>query len=229
MDSQLTGFDAQASVKAQVDPTHDALRVQARPTEHVGVAGLIGGHYGITVYSGTIAATLAANSVIFAMRWADPTKVFVLKRLFAWLIITGAPGSPGGYSLEACRVTGFTTAFSANNTNTTPATSAQKMRTSNMAGSIFSTSGAIQVCTTAGMTGQTYTADTTGFATGVLQGTAAAGAAGNIPLYDYNEFGQHPLVLSTNEGIIIRNPVAYPGTATAQLGVQALWLETAAY
>ena len=229
MDSQITGFDAQASVKAQVDPTHDALRVQARPTEHVGIGGLIGGHYGVSVYSGTIAASLAANSVVFSMRWADATKVMVLKRLFAWMAITGTPGTLQAFALEAIRATGFTTSFSANNTNTTPATSAQKMRTSNMAGSIFSTSGAIQICTTAGMTGQTYTLDTAGFASGTLPGTVAAGLGGNIPLYDENEFGQHPLVLSTNEGFVIRNPIALPSTSTVQLGVVALWLETAAF
>jgi hypothetical protein len=229
MDMTLTGAGAQSNIEAQIDPSHNALRVQARPNEHVGVAGLIGGHYAVSVYSGTIAASLTANSVLFSMRWADATKVMVLKRLFAWMALTGAPGAATGFPLEAIRATSFTASFSANNTNTTPATSSQKMRTSNMAGSVFSTAGAIQICTTAGMTGMTYTLDTAGFASNTLQGTAATGAGGSLPLYDENEFGQHPLVLSTNEGFVIRNPIAYPGTTTVQLGVVAWWLETAAY
>lgn len=228
MDVILSGVDAQGSVKAQVDPTHDALRVQVRPTEHT-LNSLIGGHYGVSVYSGTVAASLAANSVLFAMRWADPTKVLVLKRLFAWMAITGTPGTLQAFALEAIRATSFTTSFSANNTNTTPATSSQKMRTSNMAGSVFSTSGTIQVCTTAGMTGMTYTLDTAGFASNTLQGTVAAGAGGSLLLYDETQFGQHPLVLSTNEGVVVRNPIALPATSTVQLGFQALWLETAAF
>lgn len=228
MDVTISGAGAQGNIEAQVDPSHQAIRVQVRPTEHV-INGQIGGHFGIVGYSGTIAASLAANSILFSMRWADANKVLVLRRLFAWMAITGTPGTLQAFALEAIRATNFTASFSANNTNITPSTSSQKMRTSNMAGSIFSTSGAIQSCTTAGMTGQTYTLDTAGFATNTLQGTVAAGAGGGIPLFDENEFGQHPLVLSTNEGVVIRNPIALPATSTVQCGFQAAWTELAAY
>lgn len=228
MDVTLTGAGSQGNIEAQVDPTHQAVRVQTRPTEHVGVAGLIGGHYGIVAYSGTVAASLAANSILFSMRWADSTKLLVLKRLFAWMAITGTPGTLQAFALEAVRATAFTVSFSANNTNASVGTG-QKMRSGNMAQSLFSVAGAIQSCTTAGMTGMTYTLDSAGFATNTLQGTVAAGAGGGISLYDENEFGQHPIVLAANEGVVIRNPIALPATSTVQLGFQALWTETAAF
>lgn len=227
MDVTLTGVGAQDNIEAQVDPTHQAVRVQTRPTEHM-YSGVVGGHYGIVAYSGTIAASLAANSIVFSIRWGADNKVLILKRLFAWMVITGTPGALTAYALEACRATAFTTAFSANNTNSSIG-SGGKMRTSNMAQSAFSTSGTIQVCTTAGMTGQTYVLDTNGFATATMQGTLAAGLSCNLPIYDEMEFGQHPAVLGSNEGIVLRNPIALPATATVQLGVQALWAEAAAF
>ncbi len=227
MDITITGAGIQDNIEAQVDPTQQALRVALRPIEHT-VNGLIGGHYGIVAYSGTIAASLAANSVVFSIRWADPTKFLVLKRLFAWAVITGTPGTLIAHALEAIRATGFTAAFGANNTNATVGTG-QKMRTGNMAQSLFSTSGTIQSCTTAGMTGQTYTLDSAGFATATLQGTVGAGASGNLPIYDLNDFGQHPIVLGANEGVILRNPFIFAATSTVQMGFQALWAEVAGY
>ncbi len=227
MDTTLTGAGSQSNVEAQVDLTQQALRTSVRPTEHQ-VNGLIGGHYGIVAYTGTVAASLAANSVVFSLRWGDSTKFLVLKRLFAWMAITGTPGTLQAFALEAVRATGFTVAFSANNTNAAVGTG-QKMRSGNMAQSLFSSVGTIQSCTTAGMTGMTYTLDSAGFATNTLQGTVAAGAGGTVPLYDQNEFGQHPLVLAANEGVVIRNPIALPATSTVQMGFQALWAEVAGY
>lgn len=227
MDSTITGTGVQSNIEAQVDPTHQALRIQVRPAEHV-FNGVIGGHYSVTAYSGTIAASLAANSVVFSIRWGADNKLMLLKRLFAWMVITGTPGALTAFALEAVRVTGWTVSFSANQT-TVAIGAGGKMRTANMAQSALSASGAIQVCTTAGMTGQTYVADTNGFATGVLQGTMAAGCGGNVPIYDEVAFGQHPVVLGSNEGIIIRNPIALPATSTVQAGFQAIWAEVAAY
>lgn len=227
MDITIRGIGSQDDARAQVDPTHDALRVQVRPTEHV-INNQTGGHYGIVAYSGTIAASLAANSIVFGMRWGADNKFMVLKKVLAWMVMTTTPGTLSAYALELCRATGWTSNFSANNTTVSIGTGG-KMRTANMAQSAFSSAGSIMVCTTAGMTGQTYSLDTNGFATGVLNGTDVSGFGGNIPLYDENEFGQHPLVLGSNEGFVVRNPIAFAGSATIQAGFQALWTEVAAF
>ena len=82
MQTQITGFGPNSSEPAQVDPTTGALRVSLRPIDYTpSFGGVIGGHYKIGTMTGTMAAGIASLAQVFQVRWADPSKLFLLQRM----------------------------------------------------------------------------------------------------------------------------------------------------
>jgi hypothetical protein len=208
-----------------IDPTHNAARVSMRPLEHVG-QGKVLGHYYLTAVSGTIAASLGANSELFAARWADSGNLKVLLRLSAGLgVYTAGQTVANPLELEAIIARGWTVNYTTNATAIVPGPTAQKARSAGMGTSIYNGLGNISVCTTAGMTGGTKTLDTAGIGFATYPGNAL-GVADTKDLYRWNPAsGEHPIILALNEGIVLRNSGAFGAAATYKLGVTIVWAE----
>jgi hypothetical protein len=210
----------------EVDQTNMALRASIRPLEHL-FAGNILGHYALDATSGALTIA-AANSQLFAVRWADTTKFMVLMRLAVSAGVTTAftTGQPLDYELILIR------SYSANasgGTQITPTAPSQRMRSSNMGPSIFSSLGDIRVCTTGALTaGAGQVLDTAGIAYGSIPGNAG-GTAGSVELYNWRDLGKHPVVLGLNEGFAVRNPLVMGAVGVVKVGFTMEWAEVASF
>jgi hypothetical protein len=174
--------------------------------------------------TGVMAAGAAAASEIFQFRWnpgAAARKARILcVQLSVAVDTTAFTAGAAAFDMTVARA--WTAAGTGGGT-VTPAANSNKLRTSQVP-SLFSAGGEIRVATTAPLGAGTKTLDTT--ALNNLVG--GAGAAGStvifpIPLYvDWAAYGI-PLVLSDQEGFVIRASV--PATGTWKAGVWVAWAE----
>ena len=220
---------------AEVDgTTYRAFRTTARPIDYT-----TGGSYRHAIRSGTIAATLAANGIIYAFRWGD-TSLAVIHRiraqLFANIAFTAAFNDMSMYAKIG-------RSYTASHTGQTAGTltgNNAKLRTS-MPTSKIATNGDIRIANTAVLGGGTVTEDTDPFVysivgkpnvVNVATGTEFLAPQPMVTL-DYEPDmgdGVHPLVLAQNEGFLIHNgPVVWPAAGTGVLVVQVNWSEVAAF
>ncbi len=218
----IGGGSIQPGVELAVDPTFLAGRVAMRPLEYTAVGEVLG-HYSAVQVSGTT-ITLAAADVVASIRWTDTSHYFVLTRIKVGWACNTITTTTTTMDLSATVLRSFITDYAGNNTRLSLATitNTNKMRAS-MGTSLMGVLGP-QICTTAGMTGSAAVADAAPFALTVwpwlvesnVTGTTLAGAVGNagLPdeLYNWRNFGQHPLVLSALEGIKLALVTAGPQT-----------------
>lgn len=217
----------------RVDGTKfNAARTSIRPTDH----GTLG-HYHISATTGTLAAALAAGAQLWSLRWADATRFAVIMKLKAWVMpltpFTAATLTDHT-SLDAFVARAYSTSPTGG-TALTPTGNNAKTRT-DMATSLVTD---LRIATTAGLTAGTATLDAFPFAQSLRKGNRVNPAAATeeviMPtnaelVYDLNvDNGQHPIVLTTNEGIIIRNRTVWPAAGTALVTVQCHWAEVTAY
>lgn len=201
------------------------------------------GHYAVGIVSGAIAATPTALDVHSSFRWAPslPTALAVLTRIkLGWAVISAVTtGIRIAYSGTIARgwSSDFTTAATACNLAAPNRTGAMR---SLMGASLMGTTGP-RIATTAPQTTVTYTLDANPFAitewptvTNVnATGTAVAlqpGSAGAMQtLYEWTANGQHPIVLSNQEGVVIR--IVHTGWAdgTVALYAQYEWAEVVSF
>lgn len=218
---------------AEVDgTTFRALRATNRPVDY-GSLGI----YGFSRQTGTLAAALAANAVVFSARWTDATRFAVITSLrwrFLPLTLFTAATLTDHTSFDAFQATGF----SASHTGGTAITltgNNLKRRTS-MGSTLF---GDLRLSTTAALGGGTLTLNTESFTQSIRKGNRVNPAAATEetiqPTTDGGNWspdvasGEHPIVLTTNEGIIIRNRTVWPAAGTGILIVECNWAEVAAY
>jgi hypothetical protein len=231
MGVQIKGSGPNGNIEAQIDPTYQGVRTTTRPLDHRDNNGNGGGHFMITAISGTIAASLAANSELFSMRWTDGSKRFALIQLSAGLgVYTAAQTVANPLELEAVIARNFTVDYTTNATRISPAPGSQKARGDNMNDTLLANvnGSSIFVCTTTGMTGSTKTLDTAGVGFATYPGNAV-GAAATYDLFRIVENAKHPIILKNNEGIVIRNSGAFGAAATFKLGVTMVWAEIPTY
>lgn len=220
---------------ATVDPTTKAIRISPRPLEYGA-----GGSYRVALRSGTLAATLAANGLLYSFRFGNNAGLLAVihqirAQLFANLAFTAAFND---MSLQAF----ITRAYTANDTVGAGSVLATlsgnngKKRTSHGT-SLLNTDGQARIAGTAVLSGGTGTDDANPFA--VSQAgkpnvvNAAAGTEELAPqpiiTLDYEAVmgdGAHPHVFAANEGFRIRNgPVVWPAAGTGVLVVQVDWSE----
>lgn len=212
-----------------VDST-GAARVSSRP-----VAAL--GQYGFSVVTGTLAAALAANAVVFSARWGDASRLCLitsLKTRFLPLTPFTAATLTDHTSFDAVQATGFTVAHTGGTLLTLTGNSF-KRRTS-MPSTLFSD---IRVATTAALGGGTITLYPHPFQQSLRKGNRVNPAAATEeiipPTTDgmdmdiYVGDGMHPIALAQNEGIVIRNRTVWPAAGTGVLMVSLDWAEVTAY
>lgn len=215
---------------AEVDgTTFRALRVTSRPLNYGSL-----GAYKLGMTSGTMAASLAANAEMFQFRWPDATNLAVIHRISmsAGANVAATAAALGNFTLAMARSwtaagTGGTRAVLTGNIN--------KLRTS-MGTSLVNDAG---ISTTLGLTTGTKTID---HATSNLAsisfgiGTGAITTALNLTFLPETFFlnidsgTDHPIILATNEGFIIRNgTVVMPLSMTWSFSVNIGWIEASAY
>jgi hypothetical protein len=212
---------------AEVDgSTFRALRTVARPVDH----GALGA-YSYGGFTGIIPAALAANSEIFQFRWADATRLAVIRKIrFSASVSTTffAAGVPVQIDLIK------STAWTVQGTGGTGITPAALLKRRTSMGSSLLAAGDARIATTAALGAGTKTLETLSLSsiaaggpiTASLNGTIIA--PGTVLWQAEVGDGEHPLVLAQNEGFSIRS-VAVPATGTWTAAINVDWAEVAAY
>jgi hypothetical protein len=202
----------------EVDVTQKAMRVSMRPMEY-GALGI----YSINLITGVMAAGLAANSEVFQFRWTDATRLAAVTKVdcegFGGITAFAA----GATKLEAMIARGWS-ADGSGGTAATLTGNNNKLRTS-MGTTLV---GAIRASSTAALTAGTKTLDSQGVgstnsSTGV---TAGAQILPSDTLFSAAVDGQ-PIILVTNEGIIMRATIPATGTWTG--GMKIKWAEVTSF
>lgn len=181
--------------------------------------------YSLTVITGTMAAALAANSTVFAMRLnPSSTKRAFITRLFAsWVTIAAFTVSiTAGRRLSMFRGVG-----AAASGGTAIATTFKKESTSAPSQFGSTLGGDIRVATTGTLTttGITFEAEEkfTLHLTG--SGTAGAGAPVRTDTFVGDIGNSWSIIIRPGELLSIRNPVAMDAGGTWQLALDFDWFE----
>jgi hypothetical protein len=208
-----------------------ALHAVLKPTPETTL-----GHYRFSGVTGTLAATLAANSQLFYLRWTDATRLCVISYVkveFQCLtLFTAATLTDFGFDLiKATSVSaggGGTDLFITNGPT--------KMRSSHAA-SLLGATGLARISTTAALTALT-TLDAYPIAQSLGDSQRVNVAAGteeqrvNEPSFEFAPDmarGEHPLVLTQNEAVIVRNRTVWPAAGTGIVKVTIAWAEVTAF
>lgn len=226
MNVVVKGIGLNDNIEAQVDPSFGAMRMNIRPTEY-NVGGLKGGHYKmIALYSST-AAKPAAASDVFSMRWTDTRFRFVLKRLTVIGAATTAYTANGVQDFSLYMARGFSVSPSAG-TQIIPLAGGQAMNSTDMKKSgLDGTSGVLWVSSGDLLTTGTRTLDTQpiGYVSW-LNPITNVGSPFNFDLFEMRDFGEHPVVLSQNEGLVVQTPIGNAQAAgVSKYGFLMEWAE----
>lgn len=214
-------FQGNGGVVADVDGlNYRSIRTTLRPLDHGAF-----GSYRLSLLSGTMAAGLAANSEVFQFRWSDATRLCVVTSII-WDGLSGsATAFAAGFGKVDVLIARSWTADGSGGTAATLTGNNQKVRTS-MGTPLV---GAVRIASTAALTAGTKTLD----AQAIAQYSAAFGTATStqwIPMVDlfHADAGtESPLILSQNEGFVVRATV--PATGTWQFGCTVTWTEVSSY
>lgn len=187
------------------------------------------GAYSIATATGLIVATGAADALIWVCHWTDPVKKAVIERLRVNAVVTGTITTAVPYDLAAYFATGFTVAPTTSIATAT-LTGRNAARRTNYG--VTAMAGIYTLTTiAAGITGQTYTLDAQPLgrvsgASGTVIATQFFGGMATLIDTQQDPDNSRPIVLSENEGIAIRAPLAGPATGTFRVAVNLDWRET---
>jgi hypothetical protein len=183
--------------------------------------------YGVTASTGLIAAGLAANSTLFAMRLdpgAGARLAFIESVLMQYTCITAftAPVT-AGRRLELVRGTSIGEATAGAPIAIAPpkSTSYQNSEFNDLQG------GDIRIATTGALTANVYTYEANGFRAMSL---AHVGAAGNFleQTFEFSAGKSEPICLQPGQVLAVRNPVAMDAVGVWTLTIGIDWHEAAA-
>lgn len=218
------GYGVYENINQQIDPMHHAARVSVRPSDP-GVYG----EYSFAVNSGVMAAGLAANSPVFAFRWASNSIMALIKSVRFTAATDVTAFAQGAVIIDLIRATGFTVQDTGG-ASISLAGKSQALSQSRMAASQIqiaaSATGQIAIAGTATLTAGTRVLDNN--AMGILVSSVGAVPANFVSmqpgvLLDRLDPRKHPLELALNEGFVIRATV--PATGTWRFGVEMDWDE----
>jgi hypothetical protein len=208
-----------------VDPTFNASRVTARPIEQLGT-------YAVGSFTGNYTGA-GANTPLFSMRFvagsAGSSQIAIIQRVTISFIQTTAftTAQQMGFGLYVAR------SFTGNDSGGTQINLAgnnQKLRTS-FPTSQIATNGDMRIASTGALSAGSRTLDTQAFSVAhgwggsVLQTTGAIQPT-QVLLYDELP-GDTPLILQSNEGLVINNIVAMGAGGVFTIGVNVEWTESA--
>jgi len=193
-----------------------------------------GGGYRLSMTSGTMAASLGANSEIFQFRYVTAASRVCLihgislSATTITLPVASATVASGPFTYRATIARAWTAAGSGG-TRATLTGDNQQLRSSHNASEVNDAG----ICTTAALTAGTKTLDSqdVGSVTSGLILATAVGIAQAAILPKTNLFGEFggslafPVVLANQEGFVIRTGVAFPATMTWAFTVDVAWSE----
>lgn len=184
-----------------------------------------GGGYSYAGITGTVAAALAANSSVFAMRLspaAGSIKAYIRKlRVQYTTIVAYTTAVTAGRRLALFRGAG-----AAASGGTGVASSQLFAKDTNYAASQFdpASGGDVRIATTGALTVTGITYETEPFEVLTLIHVGAAGAFVEHT-FEWNILGSLPLTLNAGQLIALRNPAAMDAAGTWQIGVDVEWYE----
>lgn len=192
----------------KIDTTCKAARTALYPRSFYG-------SYHFSANSGIIAASTAADSILFTLKNTS-SNLFIIRRILVGMQVTTA------YTKGSVRIGGFIVRTNYTAQGTTAATTVTltgnngKKRTSYPSPTIN-----VQICTTTTISGDNVGAneDATPFAQTLIDLRADIGTspvAGLVPLYD-EYVNEAPFILEANEGIRIKNRTVFPATGSGHL------------
>lgn len=216
-----------SGVVAEVDgTTYRAQRITPRPVDHGAF-----GQFRYAGFTGILPAAIAANSEIFQFRWTDATRLCVIQRVTIGAAVSTtffAAGVPVQIDLVKA------TSWSAAGTGGTTVTPAALLKKRTSMASTLVAAGDIRPATTAALGAGTKTLEGLSMAAIAAAGPITASLDGTIIAPGTVLFqadvsnGEHPIILSTNEGFVIR-AVAVPATGTWTASINVDWAEVTAY
>ena len=210
----------------------EGLHTTAKPTDYGSL-----GHYRFSVVTGTLAAALAASAVVFSCRCSDGTR-FAVIRYFRTRFLPLTPFTAATLTDHTSFDLFIGRSFSAAHTGGTALTltgDSMAMRAA-MGPTLFTD---IRIATTAALGGGTVTLDPHPIAQSLRKGNRVNPAAATEeiipPTTDGLNLdielasGEHPVVLSQNEGLVLRNRTVWPAAGTGILLVEMAWAEVSAF
>ncbi len=183
------------------------------------------GAYQASHLSGTMAAALTGDSEIFQFRWTDTTRSCLIHSVTLDGLAGSATAFAAGFAKVNLAIARAWTAVGSGGTGMTLTGDNQALRTSMPVPLVGDIRGASTAALTAGT--KTIDAQPVGqFAFTIGTVVSAIYVPTPIALFD-EQFGAHPIILATNEGLVIRATV--PATGTWQFGVTVRWSEVTSY
>lgn len=208
----------------EIEANTRAQRVTIRPID-VGALG----SYRLAAFSGLTTA-LAADGVVFALRWPDATRFALIKylRVRAQVVVGFTAAQELGF--DAIMARSYTVAESVG-TVVVMTTNNNKKRTS-MGSSLIGSTGDIRVAAAAVVSGGTRTLDANPIMYQSGQALAAAATVAQATMeasIDLTNSGDYPFVLAQNEGFLVRNKILMGAAGTIRWSVEVAWDEVASY
>lgn len=219
--TQILGTDG--TTKAQVEANTLALRGTLRSEDVTSY-----GAFSVAGNSGLMAAALGAASNIWAFRWGS-VGVALVKRITFSAANDATAFAAGIVQFNLFNARGFTTNFTGG-TSLTPSGNMNKLRTTGMSTSLVSD---IRIATTTNLTVPSPLPglDNDPLASLICGVPATAGSImiPPTPFFDQRP-GEHPWVLSQNEGFVIQSGgIAIAATGTWKFSVKIDWQEKSVY
>ena len=205
-----------------VDPTYTAGRVTQRPVEQLG-------SYSVSLFTGAYTVA-AANTPMFSMRFvagsAGQAQIAMIQRIALVIVPTVAMTTAQQVSYGAYVARSFSAVDSGGAAATLTGNN-NKLRTS-MTTTQLAATGDMRISTTGTLTAGTRTLDSQAFAVASawVPSTLVAQPIQQVILYE-NFAGDQPLVLATQEGIIINNLILMGAAGVLSIGVTVEWTESA--
>lgn len=195
------------SVTAEIEPGLKALRAQ--------IMGKTGIGFACTGVTGTIAASLAANSSIWVLRngYSGPTSstapIILVDRIrIKTTSISGAVGVQTGQLVALYKGNPQVTAPTLTGGTAIVAANKHSLRNGSL-GTNFSSSGDIRIATTAALTNANVTYDSNPIRREPFMWQQAVGAFQDT-IWEFSETESMQLALKPGQFLAIRNPAAFP-------------------
>lgn len=186
-----------------------------------------GNGFAVSNVTGAVAAALAANATVFAMR-LDPgsaNRAFIDRVRLQWTtLVAFTTAVTAGRRIALYRGAGAATAGG------TAIPNANRKWTAGAASSEFDAAngGDIRIATTGALTVTGVTWETDPLATMTLTHVGAAGAFYET-IFEFAPSESYEIVLEPGQLLGVRNPVVMDAAGTWQLGVNVQWREAPAY
>lgn len=217
-------LDSAGTNKVGID-AGNALKITQRPP-YVGANGAYR-TCGLSGLITTIAAGTGSAGHLFSFRWSHATKFCVVTKLRAkWTTVAGFTAAQE-VGMDAYVARSYTADHGGGTALTLTGNNAKKLvshGTMNVP--------SIRIASTTALTGSSFTLDAHPIAYGGFSELAAGAAVPKgffqLDVVEETTSG-HPLILSTNEGLVIRNTILMGAGGTARVGVEIDWLEVDSY